>query len=288
MRSDGSHTNWLAPWRLADHHGDQDRNQRREMVIRRFREHVTNANWFSVGLDLLIVGIGVFLGMQASNWNETRVERQQGESYRARLIEDLQFNESDLRQRKVYYLQVRQHALAALEVLEQPSQPVGEQFLVDAFQATQIVPRTLSRFTYDEMIAAGGIEQLGNAGLRTKVKNYYAGMETAETTFRSIPPYREHLRRVMPYASQHRIRTRCRELLGTAPSGEQQNILPSSCRTELDSKSVANAAEQVRTALGIKDDLTRYLIDLDLKLDLFSLLETRARTLRQTMETQGA
>ena len=258
------------------------------MVVRRIREHVAHANWFAVAIDLLIVVIGVFLGMQASNWNETRVERQQGESYRARLIEDLQTNESDLRQRRVYYLQVRRHALAALEVIEQPSRPVGEQFLIDAFQATQIVPRTLSRFTYSEMIAAGGVDRLGDVGLRTKVKNYYAGMETAETTFRATPPYREHLRRVMPYASQQRARVRCREILGTAPSGEQSNILPDSCSLGLDPASVSKAVAQVRSSPGIEADLTRYLIDLDLKLDLFSLLEGRARTLLQTLEAQGA
>ncbi len=257
------------------------------MVISRVPEHAAQANWFAVGMDILIVVIGVFLGMQASNWNEARIERRQGESYRARLIEDLSANESDLKQRRDYYLQVRRHALSALEVFEQPSQPVGEQFLIDAFQATQIVPRTLSRFTYDEIIAAGGMEHLGDAVLRTKVKNYYAGMATAETTLRSTPPYREHLRRVMPYTAQQRARTKCRETLGTAPSGEQRNILPSSCVLELHPASVAAAVSEVRSSPGIKGDMTRHLIDLDLKLDLFSLLEGRARTLRQTMEGEG-
>ena len=115
------------------------------------------ANWFGVAVDLLIVVIGVFLGMQANNWNEARVERQQEESYRYRLIEDLRTNKSDLRQRRAYYSQVRRHSLAALDVLERPSPQAGEQFLIDAFQATQIIPRTLTRFTYDEMIAVGGV-----------------------------------------------------------------------------------------------------------------------------------
>lgn len=257
------------------------------MVIRRIREHAAHANWFAVGIDILIVVIGVFLGMQASNWNEARVERQQGESYRARLIEDLRANESDLKQRRYYYLQVRRHALAALEVLEQPSRPAGEQFLVDAFQATQIIPRTLSRFTYDEMIAAGGMDHLGDASLRTKVKNYYAGMATAETTLRSTPPYREHLRQVMPYIMQQRARTKCREYLGTTASGEQRNILPTSCALESNPVLVAAAVAEVRASPGIEDDITRHLVDLDLKLELFSLLEGRAQTLRRAMERKG-
>ncbi|GAA4710920.1 hypothetical protein H9L13_02125 [Sphingomonas lutea] len=258
------------------------------MVIRRIREHAAQQNWFSVAIDLLIVGVGVFLGMQASNWNDARIERQQSESYRIRLVEDLRANESDLQQRRAYYRQVRSHALAALEVLELPPRPAGEQFLIDAYQATQVVPRTLSRFTYDEMIAAGGVDRLDGADLRKRVKNYYSGIETAETTFRTIPPYREHLRRVMPYLSQRQIRTHCREALGTSSSGEQMNILPKSCRLALDSSSISKAVAQVRSSPGITADLTRYLIDLELKLDLFDLLEGRARNLRQALQEQTA
>ena len=151
--------------------------------------------------------------MQANNWNEARVERQQEESYRYRLIEDLRTNESDLRQRRAYYSQVRRHSLAALDVLERPSPQAGEQFLIDAFQATQIIPRTLTRFTYDEMIAVGGVDRIGDPSTRAKIKNYYSGIETGETTFHSTPPYREDLRRVMPYVAQKRVRERCREIL---------------------------------------------------------------------------
>ena len=44
------------------------------MVVRRIREHVATHNWFAVSVDLLIVVAGVFLGIQASNWNEARIE----------------------------------------------------------------------------------------------------------------------------------------------------------------------------------------------------------------------
>ena len=258
------------------------------MVIRRIRENVTKHNWFAVGVDLLIVIVGVFLGLQADNWNEARLERQQEQSYRSRLIEDLRANESDLQQRRIYYRQVRHHALAALAVFEEPSRPAGLEFLVDAYQATQIVPRTLTRFTYDEMIAAGRVDRIGDVDLRQQVKNYYAGMATVETSLRVTPPYREHLRTVMPYYWQRQMRTNCREILTTAASGEQMNILPRSCRLQVGHGNVSQAVARVRASPGITGDLTRYLIDLELKLDLFDLLEGRARRLRQTLESQSS
>lgn len=257
------------------------------MVIRRIRESAAKQNWFAVALDLMILVLGVFLGLQANNWNQSRLERQQEESYRTRLIEDLRTNETDLQQRLTYYGQVRKHALAALNALENGASSANQRLVIDSYQATQIIPRTLTRFTYDEMLASGGIERIGGPDVRKHVKNYYAGMETAETTFRSTPPYREHLRTVMPYAMQQLVRTNCREVLGTGRSGEQMNVLPPACSLDADETSITKAAEQVRASPSIRGDLTRHLIDLDLKLDLFVLLAGRAQNLRRILEMQG-
>lgn len=45
------------------------------MILRRITEHVRAQNWFAVGLDFLIVVIGVFIGIQVANWNEVRQQR---------------------------------------------------------------------------------------------------------------------------------------------------------------------------------------------------------------------
>lgn len=257
------------------------------MVIRRIREHVSAQNWFAVGIDLAIVVLGVIIATQVNNWNEARIDRERGHSYRGRLIEDLRSNETDMRQRRVYYLGVRRHAVAALEVIEQPSAPASGEFLIDAYQATQILPRTVKRSTYDELIAAGGIDLLGDAKLRENITNYYASLPTTEVTFGSIPPYREHLRQVMPYAAQQRVRSRCREIFANDAAGSAMSTLPKDCSLDPDSANLARAAAQVRDAAGITGDLTRYLIDLDLKLELFTALELRARSLRQTLEARS-
>jgi len=42
------------------------------MILRRFMKHVSDQNWFAVGLDVLVVITGIFLGMQVTDWNEDR------------------------------------------------------------------------------------------------------------------------------------------------------------------------------------------------------------------------
>src|SRR3954451_83785 len=102
------------------------------MVIRRFRDHVAEHNWFAVGVDVAVVVLGVFLGMQASNWNEDRLDRRRGDQYRQRLIDDLDANEEDFRQRAVYYQQVHDLGYAALQDLRRPNSRDPVAFLLEA------------------------------------------------------------------------------------------------------------------------------------------------------------
>lgn len=38
-------------------------------------KHVADQNWFAVGLDVIVVITGIFLGMQVTDWNESRKDR---------------------------------------------------------------------------------------------------------------------------------------------------------------------------------------------------------------------
>lgn len=42
------------------------------MLLRRITKHVKDQNWFAVGIDFVIVVIGVFIGIQVANWNDAR------------------------------------------------------------------------------------------------------------------------------------------------------------------------------------------------------------------------
>ena len=181
------------------------------MVIRRVREHVTSHNWFAVAIDVLIVFIGVFLGIQANNWNESRLTVAGARTDRMRLIEDLRTNETDLAGRRIYYNSVRQHALRALEGFSSPDADLGEAFLVSAYQASQIRQRPMRRFTYDELVASGSLARVGDQKVRERLDLHYLGLETIDANIRAVPPYRDRIRREMPYTVQERIRSRCDE-----------------------------------------------------------------------------
>ncbi|MCC6788995.1 MAG: hypothetical protein IT547_14270, partial [Hyphomonadaceae bacterium] len=47
------------------------------MILRRVMEHLRKQEWTAIGIDFVIVVLGVFVGIQVSNWNEGRLERLQ-------------------------------------------------------------------------------------------------------------------------------------------------------------------------------------------------------------------
>ena len=46
------------------------------MLLRRVIEHVKSQNWTAIALDFVIVVVGVFIGIQVSNWNELPLIRE--------------------------------------------------------------------------------------------------------------------------------------------------------------------------------------------------------------------
>lgn len=236
------------------------------MILRRIREHVSGHNWFAVCVDLIIVVLGVFLGTQVSNWNAERLAHQAGDTYRARIVRDLENNQSDLVSRGAYFIQVRSFALQVLDDLDGSARISDEQFLIAAYQATQIYPRPLTRGAYDEIQSVGALDTLGSVTTRDNVANYYVAVETSEATFRNVPPYREIVRRAIPYHVQARIREACAEVMTTATTGLARLTLPETCTLGMDRSELAQAAARVRATPGLALDVTRLLADLDQKL----------------------
>lgn len=254
------------------------------MVIGRIRQHVLAHNWFAVLIDLLIVVVGVFLGTQANNWNDARIERDAASDYRREIAADLVANEADLSARKAYYSAVRAHAIKALAAIEAPGGPRGESFLIDAYQASQVWSRPLTRAAYDEMIGAGLSRSVGDRELRSRLTAYYTQIRQFDVTALGVTNYRERLRRELPYAVQAAIREKCDDRVTTLPSGAQVASFPESCVLELDSALIATATAKL-VAAGLAEDLTRQIADHDQKIAGFNRFGKLAKELRQRLQS---
>jgi hypothetical protein len=59
------------------------------MILTRAIEHMKKQHWTGVLIELVIVVVGVFLGMQVSNWNEARADRGIAARHLAEIVADL-------------------------------------------------------------------------------------------------------------------------------------------------------------------------------------------------------
>ena len=62
------------------------------MLLRRISKHVTDQNWFAVFIDFLIVVVGVFIGIQIGNWNDSRLDYQSYIQAHDRMIQEAKDN----------------------------------------------------------------------------------------------------------------------------------------------------------------------------------------------------
>jgi len=234
--------------------------------IRRISKHVKDQNWFAVCIDLVVVFLAVFIGLQADSWNEERIADKTAKTYYTRLIGDLH---AELRQRQaraVYYERTITHAEAALSSLQTSKQPLGKEFLIDAYQATQRWPYSAQRTTYDELVGVGIANAIPNAEIRSKLANVYINFEGSSITQNEPIPFRDRLRHEMLHEVQSTIREVCGDRFVFQENGQVYLELPEFCDVEMETSLVEEAVLALRAYDGFVKDLTHHIAILDTKL----------------------
>jgi len=235
------------------------------VILHRLAQAIRRQDWSMVVMEVVIVVLGVFIGIQVANWNEERLQQESASVYIERIREDLAANREDLSQRAAYFSKTREHGLAALQALDRPQDKLGEAFLIDIYQASQIVARVFGRDTYDEILAVGAIGALKNVSVRKRLANFYRGIGAPVFLIEQIVPYRELVRRKMPYAVQAEIRARCGDRSKVNDLGEPILSLPDTCVIQLTGLQTSDAVARILDA-DIRDELVRRLSDLDSKI----------------------
>jgi len=164
------------------------------MILRSLTRHVRDQNWFAVGIDFLIVVVGVFIGIQVANFNAARAD-----SYLERLHQDVSDDIVMLQQRQALWarqIKLGREALAATEL--RPDEQARAWQIVRAFHhASNSVPLHLRDGTYADMVSSGQLGLIADTDLRDRATLYYTsswGIDLSSI----IPEYRMAVRRIIP------------------------------------------------------------------------------------------
>ena len=218
------------------------------MLLRRVIEHVKNQNWTAVALDFAIVVIGVFAGIQVSNWNENRAASSNAEIYTDRLLGDLREEAWIHRYHIAYYEDVLQAAERAMQGFEDEAGLTDEEFLINAYRASQYTWWNPRRATFDELVATGGLGLVKDARLRTTALAVYASPLRQEIEQRGRGSrYRETFRMTIPTDVHRAIAQQCGDQ--AIPVGDLDllgSVLSYECSLGLPTETVVSAARILR------------------------------------------
>jgi hypothetical protein len=138
-------------------------------VVANFRRQ----DWMAVAVELVVVILGVFLGVQAANWNEDREQDRKSAAFTERLRDDLRIEAWNYEIQIGYNRQVLANAERAVDALTGKSPLPDEALLVAAYRATQFNGNSRRRATYDELTSTGEIGLIRDKALRTLAMDVY-------------------------------------------------------------------------------------------------------------------
>lgn len=254
------------------------------MLPRRLRNYVDNQNWTAIVIELLVVVLGVFIGLQVDNWNQTRIEQNTVKSYYDRLIEDLRTNAESFQARQDYYRKVQAHGQSALDILRGSQTISAEQFLIDAYQASQIWQVFINRAAFDEILSVGVMNTIPDIGARSKLTNYHSVFDGISPQLNALSTYRETIRSYIPIEIQKSITSLCGDRISTNARGAIQNTLPDTCDLAMDETVTGMAKDALMIAPELETQLTRRLADLEMKLAILGRNGERSTELADYLE----
>jgi len=152
------------------------------MILRKLTIALKEQNWSTVLLEILIVVVGIYVGLQVDGWNEARKDKAKGKIYLERLARDIE-RDADLLSRSIQSADNRvADAILAMNGLADPTLLESDpcQFLASIGRVSQNFFPVLYSHTFTEIVSSGHLELIKNDDLKDELGQYYTAHESAE------------------------------------------------------------------------------------------------------------
>lgn len=144
------------------------------MILRRIAEAFRRQDWFVVFIELLVLIVGIYVGLQVDDWNKARQDRQTESIYLSEFMEDFQSDQENLEESIGEAGEILTAMIGLLEQssLETPTWTVAE--LNDAFRNIQRMPTfDLNDRVFSNLTGSGDLKLIQNRELKYALAGYY-------------------------------------------------------------------------------------------------------------------
>ena len=231
----------------------------KSMILRRLTANLRAQNWTAITLEFLIVVVGVFIGTQVANWNQERVERRETERMLAQLVPELQSQMEFFDTVRTYYATSRRYADQALAVWNGESGISDEQFVIAAYQASQITGIGTNAENWALTFGGEQLRNIDDPAIRRNMELMLTSDYGAVSILAVSSPYREQVRRVIPINVQDDIRRECGDRNVPGKTGYIIAVLPTSCPLRMQPAEAKRTAAALRARRDLATELNWHL-----------------------------
>jgi hypothetical protein len=150
------------------------------MIIKRLATGIKNQDWFVVMVEVMIVVVGIFIGLQVDDWNQKRLDREDLKETFQELVKDFDFINKHAEAAENFHRSVVEDMRHLVQVLhEKKGVEMNEARILNALQRgdTSFTPSKPSP-VYVSMVQFGKIKYILDAGLRDALIRYDGAVKT--------------------------------------------------------------------------------------------------------------
>ncbi len=166
------------------------------MILRRLVTALRKQSWLTVVLELVVVVVGIFLGLQVDSWNEARKDRVLEQQYVASLKADFQ---ADIEELDEAIALAKSRALLDRLLISTIDKGRVEgdpnEFIWAVFSSFLLNFPSYTRATINDLLSTGNLQLLQDSNLKAAVAEYYTDIEYREqwkTNWREMQIAMEH------------------------------------------------------------------------------------------------
>jgi hypothetical protein len=138
------------------------------MILRRLAAAIAGQNWVTVILEVVIVVVGIFLGLQASEWSQNREDRRNELVYLERISADFDASMIQTNSSREFRTRHARYGALVLEALRKCDLPSDQrdQFASGIYLVAKHSTADFVQATLQELLSAGRLTIIRNSSVR--------------------------------------------------------------------------------------------------------------------------